>query len=255
MNLGRHLHELWRNRVGLIISIGLASLAALWSVGKISVDPPGIKPRVLQMGAAQTRALVDSPNSAVLDLAVPTNNLQQMTNRGVLVGNMIASQPVRAYIGRRAGIQQVPAGGQPGHPGLPAPAGDVGQALDERHRRLAQPVPAEHPGQPDRADRRRLRRGADGGEGAAAGQRRRRGDAGLPARPRRPPADPGRPARDLEQLGSATGGVINPGISVKLAALTFFIVFVGSALAVSAIARVRRGWRLADEAQAARLAA
>ena len=92
MQLGRHLRELWGHRIGLIASLMLASLAALWSVGKVSLFPPSVKPRVLSIAAANTRALVDCPTSAVLDLKVTTRSLQGMTNRGVLVGNVMAQR-------------------------------------------------------------------------------------------------------------------------------------------------------------------
>src|ERR1700742_346256 len=98
MQLGRHLRELWGHRTGLIVSLVLALLAAVWSVGKVSLFPPGVKPRVVTIAAANTRALVDAPKSAVLDMNVSTVNLQSMTNRGVLVGNVMASEPVRQYI-------------------------------------------------------------------------------------------------------------------------------------------------------------
>src|SRR5262245_34092770 len=105
MQLGRHLRELWGHRIGLIASLILALLAALWSVGKVSLFPPSVKPRVLSIAAANTRELVDPPHPAVLDLKTSTQSMQGMTNRGVLVGNVMASEPVREYIGRRAKIR------------------------------------------------------------------------------------------------------------------------------------------------------
>ncbi len=72
MQLGTHLRELWQRRIGLIASLVVAMLAMLWSVGKVSLFPPGVKPRVVTVAAANTSVLVDAPKSAVLDLKVNT---------------------------------------------------------------------------------------------------------------------------------------------------------------------------------------
>jgi hypothetical protein len=46
----------------------------------------------------------------------------------------------------------------------------------------------------------------------------------------------------LKQLGTAKGGVINPGVSVELATLAFLLVFLASAATTLWLARVRQGW-------------
>jgi hypothetical protein len=47
---------------------------------------------------------------------------------------------------------------------------------------------------------------------------------------------------DLEQLGHAKGGLIDRGVNVEVAALSFLLVFAASSLAVLFVSRVRRGW-------------
>jgi hypothetical protein len=257
MHLGRHLHELWRNRLALTISVVLASLAALWSVAKVSIAPPGLEPRVVRMAAASTRALVDSPNSAVLDLAVPTSNLQQMTNRGVLVGNMIASQPVRAYIGRRAHVRpELLQVASPVTPDFPRPLASSGKrstgdiAASPNQYRLSIQANPTVPIVDVYAEAPTVEAARALANGAVEGMQDYLRDL---ARRQQIPAEQ---QVHLEQLGAATGGVIDPGVRLKLATLAFMIVFVGSSLAAIAITRVRRGWRLADEAeQAARMVA
>jgi hypothetical protein len=61
--------------------------------------------------------------------------------------------------------------------------------------------------------------------------------------------DPKKQVR-LEQLGRARGGVINNGISLQIALLSFIFVFTLSCCAVLFLSRVRRGWSAAaaDEA-------
>ena len=105
MTLGRHLHDLWRLRKGLVISLCLALLAAGYGAGKLSLFPPGVKARPFTIAAASTSVLVDAPESA-LSLVVNTQNIEAITNKALLVGNVMASPPVMTYIMRRA---QLPA--------------------------------------------------------------------------------------------------------------------------------------------------
>lgn len=245
MQLGRHLRELWGHRTGLIVSILLALFAAVWSVGKISLFPPSVKPRVLNMAAANTRALVDAPTSAVLDMNVSTVNLQSMTNRGVLVGNVMASEPVRQYIARRAGLPaymiQV---ASPLTPDFPRPLAASGKASPRdilkspnQYRLSIQANPtvpildiySEAP-TPDKA--------AQLANAAVEGMEDYLKDL---ARQQSVPA--GRQVH-LVQFGRAKGGVINPGVRLKLGVLTFLIVLGASSVTVLALDRVRRGWKL-----------
>jgi hypothetical protein len=53
----------------------------------------------------------------------------------------------------------------------------------------------------------------------------------------------------LEQLGQAQGGVINPGIRLKIGVISFVLVFAVSSATVLAVTRVRRGWKLEALAQ------
>ena len=245
MRFGRHLRELWEHRLGLVASVLIASLAALWSVGKVTVFPPSVKPRVLQMAAASTRALVDSPKSAVLDLKVPTTNLQGMTNRGVLVGNMIASAPVRAYIARRAHVptELLQVAG-PVTPDFPRPLATSGKRSTKdilkspnQYRLSVQANPTvpilDIYAQAPTADAARAL-----ANGAVQGMEDYLRDL----------ANAQHIAVDqrvhLEQLGHADGGVINPDVSVKLAILSFLLVFTASSAMVLAATRVRRGWQL-----------
>ena len=85
-------------------SLALALFAALWSVGRIGLLPPSFKPRALEMAGASTRVLVDTRQSSVLDLGVNTYDFRSITNRSLLVGNIMASGPVRGYIARRAHV-------------------------------------------------------------------------------------------------------------------------------------------------------
>ena len=85
-----------------------------------------------------------------------------MTNRGVLIGNVMASEPVRQYISKRAGVPaEVLQVASPVTPDFPRPLATSGKKSPQRHPQVAERVSPQHPGQPDGADPRHLRRGAD----------------------------------------------------------------------------------------------
>jgi hypothetical protein len=245
MQLGRHLRELWQFRLGLVASVLLAVFAALWSVGQVGLFPPSVKPRSLEIAAASTTVLVDTPKSAILDLSVSTYDFTAYTNRSLLVGNIMASPPVRRYIARRA---HVPADvlqvASPVTPDFPRPLASSGEKHSsdllkspDEYRLSVQsnptvPVVDVYAEAPTAEAAQQLANGAvDGMKDYLRDLGRKQGI---------PPDE----QVTLQQLGSAKGGVIDPGISRKVALLTFLFVFAGSSMAVMALARVRQGWIL-----------
>src|SRR3712207_3056936 len=104
MQLGRYLRELSQQRLGLVLSLLLSTLVALSAVYRISLTPPGLTPRAVDIAAASTRVLVDTPRSSLLDMRQGTYEFESMSNRAVLIGNVMASLPVREYIAARARI-------------------------------------------------------------------------------------------------------------------------------------------------------
>ena len=244
MQLGKHLYELWRLRLGVALALVLALFAALWSVKKVSVFPPSVQSRSLEMAAAQTRVLVDSPKSAVLDLAMSTSDIQSITNRSLLIANVMASAPVREYIARRA---HVPADvlqvASPVTPAFPRPLAtngnkpktkDILRSPGEYRLSLTSnptvPIVDVYAEAPTAAAAQQL------ANGAVDGMRDSLRDLGdsqqIPVNQR----------VDLEQLGRAKGGLIDRGVNVEVAALSFLLVFAASSLAVLFVSRVRRGW-------------
>jgi len=248
MQLGMHLRELWRHRLGLVAALVFALLAALWSGNRISVLPPKLKPRPHQIASAKTQVLVDTPNSTVTNLSAYTYDFQSLTNRAALLGNLMASEPVRLYIARRAGIpsdlieaiapvtEQVPRALL--EPDSQKRASDILRATDNYRLDIeadpAVPILNIYTQGPDEGAARRLADSAVAGlrdylnalanvQGVRASQRIR-----------------------LIQLGPASGGVINGGVALQIYVLTFVVAFALAAWGVLALARVRRGWRQAS---------
>jgi hypothetical protein len=94
---------LWRMRRGVFVCAVLGLLVAVWSVAKVSLFPPGLEPRPLEMATASTQVVVDTPRSTLIDLR-QDNYLETLTNRAVLLGNVMAIGSVREDIARRARI-------------------------------------------------------------------------------------------------------------------------------------------------------
>lgn len=253
MELGRHFHELWRLRIGVVVCVVIATFAALSVSYTISFFPPGLRARSLQIGSASTQVLVDTPRSAVLDLRQDLFQIESMTNRSVLLGNVMASQPVVAYIARRAGVPpEAITASTPRTPNSPRPfatpgserkTSDILRSTDQYRLNIeANPtVPVLRIyAQAPTADRAAELANAsvDGLRDYLAQEAEARG-VELDTQVR------------LQQLGRATGATINDGIRLQLILLTFLVVFGVSAAGAIFMARVRRGFKLADEQHAA----
>jgi hypothetical protein len=254
VQLGRHLRELWRLRLYVGIAAIVAAFVAVFSVARIQLDPPGLKSRHLGMAAASTRVLVDTPSTMVLDLRVDTTNFESITNRALLVGNVMATVPVRSFIARRAGVPaQLLQMQSPITPAWPRPLESAGKKRTsdllrspEEYRISIQvnptvPIIDIYTVAPDPKTAEHLANGAvDGMRDYLQYLARQQGV-------------PDFEQVHLEQLGQASGGLVDQGVGRKVLLLTFVLAFAVATLAVMFFSRVRRGWRL--EAQAERAAA
>jgi hypothetical protein len=244
MHFGMHLRELWEQKAGVAIAFTVALLAAARMIYGFSLLPPALEAKQLQLGSASTRVVVDTPRSVVTDLREDTYSIEGLSNRALLLGNVMASLPVRRFIAHRAGIsaEQIRA--------TPPVTPDQPRTM----------VDAEHqPHTSDllkRTDEYRLSIQAnptvpildiysEAPDGAAAEKLANAAVNGLRDYLETTASEQGTPISDqvrLEQLGSAKGGVINDGAGLRLAILVFFIVFSLASAAVLFIGRVRRGW-------------
>jgi hypothetical protein len=258
MQLGRHLRELWRLRLGVAVSFLLALLVAVSSIDHVSLFPPHVKGRQLEIAAASTRVLINSPRSEIIDLRTDTYDLTSLTSRADLLGNVMASAPVREYIARRAGIDplriqavspitaNVPRALV--EPGSEKRASDILRSTDQYRLDIqaspSVPILSVSAQAPNKEAAERLANGAvDGLRDYLRALAVRQG------------TDPTTQVR-LEQLGRARGGVINRGIGLQISLLAFVFVFTLSCCAVLFLSRVRRGWSAAareerDDAAAA----
>lgn len=247
MRVGTRLRELWQIRGAVVACVAVALAAAVWSVARVSVVPPGLESRSLGIATATSQILVDTPKSALLDLRQSAYDLEDLTKRAVLLGNVIASDPVRDRIADRAGVPpevlEIAAPLTPAQPRPPARFARESRASDilrsgDQYRLNVQANPSVplldvYAQTPDPSSAAAL-------ANAAVAELER--ELRIQAR-----AD-GTPAASqirLRQLGRAEGRVINDGVELQLALVVFLVVLALSCAAAIALNRTRRGWRAA----------
>jgi hypothetical protein len=244
MQLGRYMRELWGQKIGLALVVIAAVLATTMVLFHVSFFPPALGTKSLDLASASTEVVVDSPRSSIVDLRQDTYSYLAETNRALLLGNVMASRPVRNYIGIRAGL----------------PPSEI---------RISPPVTPEQPRvvatsaqQPKTSDLFRspheyrinieanptvpiLDIYSEAPTVSSAESLANAAVAGLGDYLRRTAQLRETPLRDkvkLTQLGHAHGELINEGANLQLAAAVFAIVlFLGSVLVIY-VSRVRRGW-------------
>lgn len=250
MRFGMHLREISRLPVGVIVSVLLAAFAAVWSVADVSLAPPGLKPRAVDIATAQAQVVVDTPYSAVVDLR-QSPDLDPMKNRAVLIGTLMASAAVRADIAHRAGVPperlQIVA---PRTPDQPRPAaqsgekqgpGDLFKSTDQFRLDVQAnptiPLLTIDAQAPSAEAAQKLANASVSGLGDYLGTLSTS------------EAAPHGTQIKLRQLGTAKGSVINHGVRLQVIIVVFSLVFALSCAAMVLIARVRRGWQLAVVAE------
>jgi len=244
---GIRIRKLWRLKLGVGISVVVALLAALWSVDTISLAPPGLTPRALEMATATTHVVIDTPDSIMVDLRQDTYSFQDLTNRAVVLGNVITSPAVEAAIAAEARIPadslRIQAPLTPQESSLPVNSQNQRKITDilrlNDQYRLALTVDPTVPMLDIYAQTPTARSAAALANSAV--DQLQSYLAALAKTQNTPPKDRVR----IVQLGRATGVVINPGVQYQMALLVFLLTFLASCATVLFIARVREGWRVA----------
>jgi len=247
MRLETHLRELWQLRVGVAASALLALFVAFWSVVDISLYPPRIQSRSLEMGTAFTEVVVDTPHSVVLDLRQGADDIAPLKNRAVLVGNVMASPPVRSYIARRAHLPvdslRIVTPRTPDQPYARTATGSHGRPGDlvkttDQYRLAIQSDPTV-PILDIYAQAPTAKASEDLANAAVTGAR---DYLRVLATAEKTPK--GMRVR-LRQLGTARGEVLNKGVELQVAFVVFCLLFALGVVVVVVAARARRGGRLA----------
>ena len=241
------MRQLWRMKLGVVLSLVLALLAAIWSVEKISLTPPGLSLRSgLEMATAHTEVLVDTPQSIMTNLRENSYSIDGLVNRAVVLGNVIASTPVEARIAQRANVPaallRIQAPITVHVASLPLDSQDARSITDilksNEQYRIAIDANPTVPMLDIYAQTPTAKSAA--ALANAAVDELKAYLAGLATSQATPATDQVR----IEQLGRATGLVINPGVKYQLALLVFVLTFLLACATTIFISRIRAGWQL-----------
>ncbi len=245
MKLGKRISELWRMRPLVAASAAFALVVAIWSVAHVSILPPRIESRSLEMATAATHVVVDKPRSTILDLREDTYSLEALRQRAVLLGNVVANGDVRDAIARHADVPsdelQIEPPLTPDQPRAVVASTDRKHATDllastDQYRLTIEanatvPVLDIYAQAPDAQSAALLAN--------TAVHQLRAYLSELAVSQRTPESHQVR----LLQLGRAEGEVINAGIDVQVAMLVFVIAFMIACATLIVVSRIRSGWQ------------
>jgi hypothetical protein len=245
MKLGKRIRELWRKRPLVAASAMLALVVAIWSVARISVFPPGIESRSLEMATAATHVVVDKPRSTILDLRADTYSLEALRQRAIVLGNVMAKGEVRDAIASRAGVPsdqlQIEPPLTPTQPRAVVASSDRKHATDllastDQYRLSLQANPTVPV----------LDVYAQAANSETAAVLANTAVDQLRAYLKRLAVSEKTPESQqlqLLQLGRAEGTVINEGVDLEVAVLVFLLTFAIACATLVFASRVRDGWR------------
>jgi hypothetical protein len=247
MQLGAYLHAAFQQRRAVVACAAIALVAALYTSGVIRLFPPGLHGRSNEIAAASTQVVVDTPDSRLSDLRANTYDMTSMTNRATMLGNVMGSEPVRVYIAARAGLApeqiyavapvttSVPRAYT--EPGSEKRSSDILKSTNEYRLDVqanpAVPILNIYAQAPSAGEAERL------ANASVTGLRAYLADLAI-----RRSVPPNLRVR-VQQLGSAHGDVINDGVGLQIALLTFVVAFVLGSCGLLLFNGVRQGWTLA----------
>ena len=243
------LRELSRRRAALGVGVVVAVIASILSVYRLTST--GLEARSLQYSSASTQVFVDTPSSVLGDLQPSFEPLQA---RATVYANFMASPTFLALVGQKSGIpgNQIYAAG-PVDPSVPRVVEEP-TAVQRNVEITGESTPYrlnfnDDPNLPTigifaQAPNTRQAMALANASAAALAQY----VATLAKTGNTPPAQ----RVVIRQLGSASGGVVDGGISKSIALLTFIVVFFLWCVLVLVGGRFVESWRATADVYDAR---
>jgi hypothetical protein len=248
MGFGIRRLRLWRLRRWVAVCAVLAGVVAVCSVWKVSLVPLKFQPRALDMATGWTSMLIDNPTSVVLDLRQDTYSMEALSDRGVLLGTVMANGPLREAIARRAGISpkilRVEAPLTPIQPRVPVEKGkerrtsDILRSTDQY--RLHLEVDPTVPVLDIYSQAPNTKAAADLANAAVDAARVYVNQLAVNE------GTQDRYRIHIRQLGRAQAAVINAGVRWQVGLLAFSLTFALGCALLIVVSRIRDGWRMAS---------
>jgi hypothetical protein len=246
MQVGRVLYELSRRRLLVGISVGIATIAAVFSAYRITLAPPGLHPRAIGMSTASTQLLIDNPDTIVLDLSQGGYQLQQMAQSATLLGNVLGSLAVRTDIARIVGVPvRTIETTEPATPQFPqafaSPRSRTTTDIlsSNNQYRINIQVNPTVPILDIYTEAHSVVTAKALANAAVTGLRDYLSTVA--------PSLPSKKQVQIEQLGLAQGGAVTGGLRVEVLGLVFLFALILTGGAIHTYLRVLKGWRLAKD--------
>jgi hypothetical protein len=234
-----------RSRLSAATTVGI--LLAILTLYKVSLSPPGIHARALNVAAASTTVLVDTKHRASNDLGQRTDAMEALSVQTDLVGELMVTDPVLDEIGRIAGINPLdiqataPVTSDVPRTEIEPDSGANATALIQApdHYKLqvqvdpTMPIMHVYTQAPTASDAERLASASVQGLRTYLGRLSTSQTVSL------------NDNIELIQLGGVHGGVVNHSAAKELVLLAFITGFGATLFGFRLAARFRTGWRLA----------
>jgi hypothetical protein len=237
LDLAQILRELSRRKGWLVVGAIAAVVFGILTAYRPTGFPPTLEKRSLELGVASTQAIIDVPDSSLVNTE---RSLEDVTTRAPVFAEVASTETLTRPIARRAHIpwsqlgSAATGGGEPG-------AEQRGVQIQDEARGYTLLVKA-GPGSPILSIY---------AQGPTAGGATRLANATaveLQRYIRKLKAKGGSDSLELRQLGAARGSVVNPGVNKPIAVLAGLAAFIAACLLIlfgSSVAdsyrRIRRG--------------
>lgn len=97
------IRELWSRKLLVGLAVAIAVIAAVLSAYSLSLNPPGLKSRTLQVSAASSQILIDSPKSTLV-AGADLGTFDALATRAKIYGQYLSSLAARQQIAEEAGV-------------------------------------------------------------------------------------------------------------------------------------------------------
>lgn len=97
------IRQLWQRKLLVGLVFVLAVFAAILTAYQVSVSPPGLHKRSLQVSVASSQILVDSPKSTLVS-GGSTDTFDALATRAKIYGQYLSSLEARRQIAKKVGV-------------------------------------------------------------------------------------------------------------------------------------------------------